>query len=100
MDIATGLIGIAWLAIALMLVWGAAVSIFRLLGSPEPLPFFVMLERRGLTAVQVEAAAGTGGVARALRRCALCAWRRDCRPGRIDCPNEALIAHVTRLAQA
>lgn len=100
MDITTALIGIAWVAIAVMLLWGAGVSLHRLLWTTEPLPFFVMLERRGLTALQVEAAAGIGGVARALRRCASCAARRDCDRRRIECPNEALIRHVTRLAQA
>jgi hypothetical protein len=60
----------------------------------------VMLERRGLNALQLEAAAGVGGVARALRRCALCAGRRDCGRRRVECPNEALIRHVSRLAQA
>lgn len=100
MDIATGLIGAAWLAIAAMLVWGVVDSVRRVLGERSPLPFFVMLERRGLTALQVEAAAGAGGVARALRRCAFCAGRFDCGQRAVDCPNEALIRHVTRLAQA
>jgi hypothetical protein len=101
MDMATGLIGAAWLAIAAVLVWVVVDGMRRVLGDPTPLPFFVMLERRGLTALQVEAAAGIGGVARALRRCAHCAGRRDCgRQREVDCPNEALIRHVTRLAQA
>ena len=100
MDIATGLIGAAWLAIAAMLLWGVVDSVRRALADQTPLPFFVMLERRGLTALQVEAAAGAGGVARALRRCAYCAGRFDCGQREVDCPNEALIRHVTRLAQA
>ena len=97
MDIATGLIGVVWLAIAALL-WGMVDSVRRALGDRTPLPFFVMLERRGLTAMQVEAAAGIGGVARALRRCAYCAARSDCGRRAVDCPNEALIRYVTRLA--
>jgi hypothetical protein len=100
MEMTTGLIGAAWLAIAAMLLWGVVSSVRRALGDDTPLPFFVMLERRGLTATQLEAAAGIGGVARALRRCAYCAGRTDCGGRAVDCPNEALIRYVTRLAQA
>jgi hypothetical protein len=100
MDLTLALIGAAWLAIALVLLWGAALSLYRLFSVAEPLPFFVMLERRGLNALQLEAAVGAGGIARALRRCALCASRRDCGRRPVECPNEALIRHVSRLAQA
>ena len=100
MDVATGLMGVAWLAIAAMLLWGVVNAVRRALWDSAPLPFFVMLERRGLNARQVEAAAGAGGIARALRRCAYCAGRFDCGQREVDCPNEALIRHVTRLAQA
>jgi hypothetical protein len=100
MDVATGLIGVAWLAIAAMLLWGVVDGVRRALSERTPLPFFAMLERRGLNARQVEAAAGAGGVARALRRCAYCAGRFDCGRREVECPNEALIRHVTRLAQA
>jgi hypothetical protein len=102
MDLTTALIGTAWLAIALMLAWGATAALFRLFGASEPLPFFVLLERQGkLNALQLEAAIGAGGLARAVRRCALCLGRRECSRGRrVECPNEALIRYVTRLAQA
>ena len=100
MDPTLVLIGAAWLAIALMLVGAVALSLYRLFSVPAPLPIFVMLERRGLNALQLEAAAGVGGVAHALRRCALCAVRRDCGRRPVECPNEALIRHVTRLMQA
>ena len=102
MDTELTLIGIAWAAIALALAWGAVVALYRLFADDSaPLPFFVMLERQGLNARQVEAAVGAGGIARALRRCALCAGRRECSQGRrVECPNEALIKHVTRLARA
>jgi|SRR6185503_15149237 hypothetical protein len=100
MDLTLSLIGIAWLAIAFVLLGGAAVSLYRLFSNPAPLPFFVMLERRGLNALQLEAAVGAGGLARALRHCALCAGRRDCGRRRVECPNEALIRYVSRLAHA
>ena len=99
MDITVILNGAAWVAVAAMLVWGAAVGLYRIFAMPAPLPFFVMLERQGLNALQLEAAVGAGGIARALRRCALCAGRRECSRGRrVDCPNEALLKYVTRLA--
>jgi hypothetical protein len=93
-------LGMAWVAIALMLAWGAVVALYRLFADEAaPLPFFIMLERQGLNARQLEAAVGAGGVARAVRRCALCAGRGDCARGRrVDCPNEALIKYVLRLA--
>lgn len=102
MDITLVLVGAAWLAIALLLAGGVALGLYRIFARPPSVPFFVMLERRGLNALQVEAAAGVGGIARALRRCALCAGRRDCARGLrpVECPNEALIRHVSRLAQA
>ena len=98
MDPVPVLIGAAWLAIALVLLCGAARSLYRLFGAAEPLPFFVMLERRGLNALQLEAAVGAGGIARALRRCSLCASRRDCGRRAVECPNEALMRYVSRLA--
>ena len=98
MDLTLVLIGLAWLAIALVLVCGATVSLYRLFSVAEPLPFFVMLERRGLNALQLEAAVSAGGIARALRRCALCASRRDCGRRPVECPNEALMRYVSRLA--
>src|SRR5687768_5867352 len=101
MDVTLILIGIAWLAIALTLAWGAVVALYRLFSTSAPLPFFLLLERQGLNALQLEAAVGAGGVARALRRCALCDGRRECSRGRRDeCPNEALIKYITRLARA
>ena len=100
MDIELIVIGMAWVGIALMFAWGATVALYRLFADQvAPLPFFVMIERQGVNALQLEAAVGAGGMARALRRCALCAGRRDCARGwRVDCPNETLIKYVARLA--
>jgi hypothetical protein len=92
MGVELALIGIAWLAIALMLAWGVMACMYRLFATPAPLPFFARLESLGLTALQLESAVGVGEVARAVRRCALCAGRRDCARGRtVDCPNLELL---------
>ena len=98
MDIELIVIGIAWVAILLMLAGGLAVSLARLVDIGDVQPFFVMLERKGLNALQLEAAVGAGGVARALRRCARCQARRDCEHRTVECPNEPLLAYVKRLA--
>ena len=44
----------------------------------EPLPFFQVLKRHGLSVTQVEEAAGREALAAALRRCALCSDRKAC----------------------
>lgn len=45
----------------------------------EPLPFFQMLERYGLSVAQAEKAVGREAIAAAERRCALCPDRQDCK---------------------
>ncbi len=97
-DPVLALIGAAWLAIALMLVAGALAGLYRQVTAARPLPFFEALQRRGLSAEELEAAVGAGGFARALRRSALCAGREQCGKQRVECPNEALIRYVRRLA--
>jgi hypothetical protein len=99
-DPVLALIGAAWLAIALMLAVGALGYLYRLASAARPLPFLEDLQRRGVSAAQLEAAVGAGGFARALRRCALCAVREQCGGQRVACPNEALVAYVRRLAPA
>lgn len=67
MDIELIVIGMAWVGIALMLAWGTIVALYRLLADQAaPLPFFVMIERQGVNALQLEAAVGAG------------AWRARC----------------------
>jgi hypothetical protein len=97
-DPVLALVGAAWLAIALMLAGGALAGLYRLVTAARPLPFFETLQRRGLSAEQLEAAVGAGGFARALRRCALCAGREQCGRQRVECPNESLMRYVHRLA--
>ena len=61
------------------------------------LPFFEVVQRRGLTVPQLEARLGMASLARAVRRCALCAGKGECRAelasGAVtdpsDCPNAA-----------
>jgi hypothetical protein len=100
MDITSGLMGAAWLAIGVVFVWSLAGALRRALWERSPLPFYGMLERRGLTAAQLEQAVGVGEVARAVRRCVHCARRSDCGRGPVDCPNEPLFQRAKRLAEA
>ena len=93
MNIVPGLIGAAWLAIVLMLVWGAAVALVRLARTP-PLPFFAMVERHGLTFDEMERAVGADALARALRRCADCTRRHSCAEELAGCPNAPLFRHA------
>lgn len=93
------LVAVAWFAIFAMLLWGVADGLRKVLWNPEPLPFFRMLERQGLTLRQVEEAAGIGPLSLAVRRCAHCSERKACQAGfvsgwlgrkPVDCPNEEL----------
>lgn len=94
MNIVLGLIGAAWLAIALMLVWGVAVALYRLVMGSRPLPFFAMIERHGLTCDQMERAVGADALARALSRCADCTRRHNCAGDLAGCPNAPLLYHA------
>lgn len=101
MDPALALIGVAWLAIALMLAWGVVVSLYRLFAGPPALPFFSMLERRGLEFAQVERAVAPDDIRAALARCAACGARRSCGArAPFDCPNERLFLRVRAFAKA
>ena len=90
------ILGVAWFAIAVMLLWGLADWVRKALSSPARLPFFRMLERQGLTLTQVEEVVGFNGLSRAVRRCAHCSECKACETwlacgwlGRkpVDCPN-------------
>ena len=94
MNIVLGLIGIAWLAIALMLLGGAAVTLCRLVRGLRPLPFFAMVERHGLSFDQIERAVGADALGRALHRCADCDRRRSCTGNLAGCPNAPLFHHA------
>ena len=94
MNIVIGLVGAGWLAILLVLAWGAAVTLYRLARTPRPLPFFAMIEHHGLTCERMERAVGAEAVARALRRCADCVQRQSCTADLADCPNAALFHHA------
>lgn len=94
MNIVLSLIGAAWLAIALMLVWGVAVTLYRLVRWSRPLPFFAMIERHGLNCDQMERAVGADALARALSRCADCTRRQSCAGELAGCPNAPLFRHA------
>lgn len=94
MNIVIGLLGAAWLAILLMLAWGAARALYRLLLATRPLPFFAMIERHGLSCDEMEQAVGPDALARALTRCAGCTRRRSCSGELALCPNAPLFHHA------
>lgn len=93
-SIVLGLTGAAWLTIALVLVGGAAVVLYRLVRWSRPLPFFAMIERHGLTCDQMEQAVGPDALARALSRCADCTRRHSCAGELAGCPNAPLFHHA------
>ena len=64
----------AWLAFGALLAYG----VFDAWRRVEPLPFFQVLERHGLSVAQAEEAAGREAVAAAVRRCALCSDGKAC----------------------
>lgn len=64
----------AWLAFGVLLAYGVLDRWRR----PEPLPFFGVLKRHGLSVTQAEKAAGPEALAAALRRCASCSDRKAC----------------------
>lgn len=98
MDATMYVIGIAWLAIFVMLGVGAVRGVGRLFLKRPPLPFFAMLKRRGLTYAQVELACGNEELAQALRRCGDCGARWNCGEHTVACPNESVFARARRAA--
>jgi hypothetical protein len=90
LSVITGSI-IIWLAIAAMLLWGTVAGLRTVLRNNTRLPFFGMIERRGLTLRQVEEVVGMDELARAVRRCTFCAARSSCSEHPVRCPNEPLL---------
>lgn len=90
----------AWLALGVLLAYHVLDSWRRV----EPLPFFGVLKRYGLSLTQVEKAAGPEALAAALRRCASCRDRKACaralavdwlRRGQLACqPNARFFEQV------
>lgn len=70
--IALGAAGLAVLCVI-------AYALRRAMNDGAPLPFFRMLARRGLDSTQLETAVGPRQLAQAVRRCALCGGKDDCR---------------------
>lgn len=93
-DMVLSLIGGAWLAILLMIIWGAAAGLYRLTRILRPLPFFALVERHGLSLDEMERAVGADALARALRRCADCGRKRSCMGDLAGCPNAPLFRHA------
>lgn len=96
-------IGIAWLAILVGLVGTVLRDAFRAERRYSQLPFFRMLERRGLSSVQVVRVVGLDGFIHATERCSNCAVDAACRRalrwswlafGAPACPNAGLFKRV------
>ena len=96
-------IGIAWLAILVGLVVTVVRDAFRAERRRRPLPFFRMLEKRGLSSAQVVRSVGLDGFIHATERCASCAVEAACRRalrlswfafGAPPCPNAELVERV------
>jgi hypothetical protein len=88
-----------WFAFGVLL----AYHVFDTWRRGEPLPFFRMLERDGLSVTQAEQAAGKEAFAAALRRCELCSDKKVCARalaadclgrGPLACPNARFWAQV------
>jgi len=110
-DMALLPIGVAWLAVLGMLAGGAAIGLWRVLKAlagtatrapldDSPLPFFAMLQSRGLTVEQLESAVGIQALALAVRRCVFCSLRRACAGNAAGCPNDGLFSRVQVLREA
>lgn len=93
-DMVLSLSGAVWLAILLMIIWGAAAGLYRLTRILRPLPFFALVERHGLSLDEMERAVGADALARALRRCADCSRKRSCMGDLAGCPNAPLFRHA------
>jgi hypothetical protein len=96
--IALGVVGLAAICVI-------AFAVRRVVNDGAPLPFFRMLARRGLDAKQLEGAVGPRQLALAVRRCALCGGKADCRAAfeaghpeavEADCPNTEFFAAAQR----
>lgn len=94
----------ATLALIAAAAYAAVVSWRRVMNDDRPLPFFRVLDREGIP-VEALREASTSRIATAVRRCALCGGKDDCRAafdaGRpqdaaADCPNADLFAALKR----
>ena len=90
------------LAVGTLLAFGVGIAWRRVMQDEGPLPIFDMLRRRGLAAEWLEKAGGATAAAHAVRRCALCGSRQECRqraaagmPAPADCPNTGLFAQLS-----
>ena len=90
----------AWTAIIAMLFWGVAVAWRNVMSQTGVLPFFRMVERRGVSLATLEQRPGDLG--RAVRRCTHCSDRARCEEwfagsGKApSCPNGAYLDNAAR----
>jgi hypothetical protein len=96
----------AWLAIIGMLAWGVVRGWRGVMSDEGTLPFFGMLERRGLVFGRLEQA--PEAVYLAVRRCTMCREKVRCRDWldrrsrseAPDCPNADFMDTAARLSPA
>lgn len=91
-----------WVAILGLIAWSVQSSWRRVMDNQGTLPFFAMLERRGLEVRRLQDTSHT--LYTAVRRCAMCRQQATCtewlsgRGGQApDCPNADYMDHAARL---
>lgn len=78
-DYALIAVGLAWVAIFAMLAGGMVVELLRMTRRQEKTPFFLRLERHGVSLIQAEQQAGFRSLGDMARRCTSCSTRKACR---------------------
>lgn len=100
MNMTDDLMAIAWTAIFVMLAAGGLRVLAQRWFSRPRLPFFAMLERRGVSYEEVERAIGPHAVAKAMHRCIDCGSRYDCGWRTVECLNADLFTAALRKRSA
>lgn len=72
-------LGVASLLLAAALVFGLVTAFRRVMHDDGPLPLFDMIKRRPLSPEGHECVANAGFLAPAVRRCAFCGSKEQCR---------------------
>ena len=79
MNALTGIVLAASLALGIAFAYVLVLAWRRAVRDDALPPIFGMLERQGLAIEDLEASAGTGQLALAVRRCAFCGGKPECR---------------------
>ena len=98
-NVGQAIIAVGWTGVAGIVLVMVVAGLRAQTVNCDRLPFFDMLERRGITVNQVEEAVGIDALARAVRRCSLCPGRSACRPDADFCPNGPLLRRAMNREQ-